>query len=151
MRSYHHSDYLFCSTPLLRIQSLRGKLFVSAIDSRGNTLFYSRPVHPIDVWDSDIYRYELTPSHSFAGVSYQSDDSFGRWFGISFQLVVIATSLPVVWSVLTVLIRRRHRHAQGRCQSCGYDLRATPGRCPECGRTVNAPLRIDAPVTGAIE
>ena len=48
---------------------------------------------------------------------------------------VFGLSLP---TSLLALIRRVHdrwRRRQGRCPSCGYDLRATPDRCPECGHT----------------
>jgi hypothetical protein len=60
----------------------------------------------------------------------------------------IAMIAAPVWSVLAVtliapvgwLLERAYRSRvrqrdlrAGRCVSCGYDLRATPGRCPECG------------------
>lgn len=44
---------------------------------------------------------------------------------------------PAVLAVALWLVARRLRRrtlaAEGRCPSCGYDLRASPDRCPECG------------------
>jgi hypothetical protein len=56
---------------------------------------------------------------------------------ISTRKVMVPLWLPVALFALLPaarLYRRiRPRYAAGRCQACGYDLRATPGRCPECG------------------
>jgi hypothetical protein len=48
-----------------------------------------------------------------------------------------AVALPLLLIAPAAWLRRRHVDRQarrnGRCPSCGYDLRATPDRCPECG------------------
>jgi hypothetical protein len=49
-------------------------------------------------------------------------------------LLVVLGVLPVIR--ITRFIRRRRQHREGCCQTCGYDLRATPDRCPECGTVV---------------
>jgi hypothetical protein len=38
----------------------------------------------------------------------------------------------LLWG-LAWLIARRKRRDPAHCQTCGYDLRASPDRCPECG------------------
>ena len=58
------------------------------------------------------------------------------WWG----LVTAFAVLPgiVLIRVLRRVVRDRCS-AQGRCPTCGYDLRATPDRCPECGVTPKPP------------
>jgi hypothetical protein len=100
---------------------------------------------PIEVYeDPDNTNFEMIfaqlgykPVIQRMGFSY-FQGSFGP---LNFHFV----GLPIWFIMLAALLfpsarivrRIRHRSRPGLCQSCGYDIRASPDRCPECGTTVS--------------
>jgi hypothetical protein len=78
------------------------------------------------------------------------DDGGWMWAGIGFSRTSLSTSesmlraIVPLWSLIALFaivptarlafwLRRRRRKSGNLCETCGYDLRATPTRCPECG------------------
>jgi hypothetical protein len=62
----------------------------------------------------------------FNGDALKWESSIPWWLFLSFGVA------PPIFTIFRRMLRSRNVR-QGRCPSCGYDLRATPDRCPECG------------------
>jgi hypothetical protein len=65
--------------------------------------------------------------------------NFRPWSDITTSMVMLPDwFVALLFAILPAICffrwrRSRRRFAAHLCQTCGYDLRATPERCPECG------------------
>lgn len=85
---------------------------------------------------------ETTLAGSFGPMISRSQASLAA--GVA-HTTTFALPTPALASICVVALawiwfddrRARALAAVGKCQRCGYDLRATPGVCPECGPIVS--------------
>jgi uncharacterized membrane protein len=66
------------------------------------------------------------------GIERGAGVSEGTAASILFAVFFIAVLLLYITQLCRLSLRRR-RWRNGRCPTCGYDIRATPDQCPECG------------------
>ena len=132
VRSYWRRDV--CSYFSLR-------LYRMASSNRGVLVFYQRhpQIGPVTDEPSEwsFETYDPYPIATFFGPprSMFHRAGFRLWrdeasYGLMFPHWCLAVALLVP---LAAWYARRHKHREGHCPRCGYDLHATPERCPECG------------------
>ncbi|HEX5243169.1 MAG TPA: hypothetical protein VFW23_07870 [Tepidisphaeraceae bacterium] len=84
-----------------------------------------------------VYRLGFSASaNSWSQWNHFSNFTFptlGRSMGVSVPIWILMLPFMIPCLMVMRLFRKRLREIQGRCQKCGYDLRASPARCPECG------------------
>jgi hypothetical protein len=88
-------------------------------------------------WEHAGFRYELGLEGYFdyQAVVFARRLLIPAWAtAISCLALTFASAAGVRGAIRSAM--RVRRAADGRCPSCGYDLRASPDRCPECGRPV---------------
>ena len=75
--------------------------------------------------------------HHNIGQSALTEESFHFYIRYWF-LLAVGSILPICW-FCNVMWHKKLKPKIGMCETCGYDLRATPDRCPECGTIKDVP------------
>jgi len=78
-------------------------------------------------------------------IPYFNRDPEVSWTRFALPLWIPIAVMTTVVSFLYALEKRWRQTKRGRCERCGYDLRATPERCPECGLPTAAGSRTTPP------
>jgi hypothetical protein len=104
-------------------------------DEPGVLCRYSRslPFAPVPMRFAGFDATEIEAATMFqSGLPGQDWDWRGWSIAMPHWGPIALLLLPGVWLLVDHFLRRRRVQA-GLCNTCGYDLRASPGRCPECG------------------
>ena len=75
------------------------------------------------------YDYDLLSAYPLTAIYRRSVDIY---YWLPSCIFAVLPASRVLLRLRTHCIKLQ-RSRTGRCQACGYDLRATPDRCPECG------------------
>lgn len=148
VRSYSLEDSIVWQRPTAfrMVRSSSGYLIINleiANWSGGSVgvRYRKQPHDPLAVQSAHNSVYILNYGPGDRLVSWKwADFTWMQWRGARGNS--IGTAVVPLWPILgaSVLLptwwqfaRTRRRLVPGRCEKCGYDLRATPDRCPECG------------------
>jgi hypothetical protein len=94
---------------------------------------------------------QKTPAFGFTTSSYWAPPIYRyERYAVRAWIVILLVLLPLWWSLLRAIVRRRQRRIRkrrGLCEQCGYDLRGSPAAnaCPECGTPMNGDAKAAEP------